>query len=249
MRRGLAGVEAAAAVAPPNELSRGRCSSRPGATRWGSGNAVPNTCRHRHKHDPSRPPRQRRAPDSPAQQRASMVSRVFARSRSGGSPAAAGGVVYSGHHVRGSGGVPGIFRIMVPRSASPPPDSASPQPSPDSALPPRRMRRLRRSGYLRAPVTESADDVKLPPSAATRRARRRCRNLAVSDLGDAGLGHAEGLGELCLGHPGRGTHLGQLAPAHVRFPALAGSGLAAACSAPVRGSDARPLALTSLQLA
>ena len=46
------------------------------------------------------------------------------------------------------------------------------------------------------------------------------------DLGDAGLGHAEGRGQLCLGHSGRGAHLGQLVPAHVCFPALAGCGLA-----------------------
>ena len=54
--------------------------------------------------------------------------------------------------------VPGIFRIMVPCSASP---------APDSALPPRGMCGLRRSGYLPAPVAEWATTSMLPPSAAT----------------------------------------------------------------------------------
>ena len=42
------------------------------------------------------------------------------------------------------------------------------------------------------------------------------------DLGDAGLGHAERIGQLRLGQPGRGAHLGQLMPAHIGFPALTG---------------------------
>src|SRR5262249_32266353 len=52
------------------------------------------------------------------------------------------------------------------------------------------------------------------------------RDLAMLDLGDASLGYAEQLSQLSLGKPGRGAHLGELMPAHVCFPALAGCGLA-----------------------
>ena len=81
--------------------------------------------------------------------------------------------------------VPGIFRIMVPCSASP---------SPDSALPLRRMCRLRRSGYLPAPVAEPGDHVNASAERGDVGAHDvDAGDLAVFDLGDAGLGHAEGL--------------------------------------------------------
>ena len=52
----------------------------------------------------------------------------------------------------------------------------------------------------------------------------KARDLAVLDLGDAGLGDAEGVCEFGLGEPGGGAHLGELVPADVCFPVLAGRG-------------------------
>src|SRR5260370_17084797 len=87
--------------------------------------------------------------------------------------------------------------------------------------------RLRRSGYFPAPVAEPGDYVDASAECGDVGAHDvDAGDLAVLDLGDAGLGHAEGIGQLCLGHPGGSAHLGQLVPAHVCFPALAGCGLA-----------------------
>src|SRR5258708_6646588 len=83
------------------------------------------------------------------------------------------------------------------------------------------------SGYLPAPVAQPGDHVNTSAEGGDVGAHNvDAGDLAVLDFGDPGLGYTEGIGQLCLGHPGRGAHLGQLATADVCFPALARRNLA-----------------------
>src|SRR5260370_27060314 len=85
----------------------------------------------------------------------------------------------------------------------------------------------RRSGRLPASAAERGDHVDGPAERGNVGAHYvDAGDLTVLDLGDASLRHAESLGQLRLSQPGRGTHLGQLVPPHVGFPALTGGGLA-----------------------
>ena len=197
MRRGLAGVEAAAAVAPPNVAEPRAVVPRVPAQPDGAPGTLGQTpAATGTTHDPSRLPRQRRAPDSPAQQRLAWCPASLPGQGRAGSPRSSrrGRLLRTSRsrQRRCSGNIPDHGSMQCFASTG---LGVAPKPSPDSALPPRRMCRLRRSGYLPAPVTESGDHFNASAERGDVGAHDvDAGDLAVFDLGDAGLGHAEGLG-------------------------------------------------------